>query len=299
MPAVRVALTELPGRERDCGGTPSWCSSSLLLGCSSARPLRAILPLVPLVLLVALVVPAGAQTLISICLEVESPDHLVTTTSTTGAQDSTETYRPPLLKWTICDKSTDPPTQLDIPSNIASFQANHRQSTGQGDNLTVPADVSSVCSANACSCEIRERGPQSFVTVSEETPEASVPVCGTEFWGSGPDAGHAWHYWMRGLDSDGVLVASSGDDPLLHELPVNKAPRFLEAPAATRTVRKDAQPGDKVGAPISAVDPEGRALTYSLGGADSDSFAIDSRTGQLTVGNNTTFDSSPEDSRRV
>ena len=45
-----------------------------------------------------------------------------------------------------------------------------------------------------------------------------------------------------------------------------------------------------MGAPVTAADPDGDALTYSLGGADAGSFSIGGSTGRITVGSGTTLD---------
>ena len=51
----------------------------------------------------------------------------------------------------------------------------------------------------------------------------------------------------------------------------------------------DAESGG-AGAPVAAADPDGGALTYTLGGADAALFAIDAGTGQIRVGAGTTLD---------
>ena len=62
---------------------------------------------------------------------------------------------------------------------------------------------------------------------------------------------------------------------------VNEAPAFA-AETATRTVPENTEPGQPVGAAVSATDPEtGDTLTYTLGGTDADAFDIDGSTGQL------------------
>ena len=70
---------------------------------------------------------------------------------------------------------------------------------------------------------------------------------------------------------------------------VNERPDFDSA-TASRTVRENTQGGQPVGQPVPAVDPDdGDTVTYSLGGADSASFGINSATGQITVGTGTTL----------
>ena len=62
---------------------------------------------------------------------------------------------------------------------------------------------------------------------------------------------------------------------------VNEPPEFDSA-AATREVPENTEAGGNIGAPVTAADPDtGDALTYTLEGADLDSFDIDSASGQI------------------
>ena len=68
--------------------------------------------------------------------------------------------------------------------------------------------------------------------------------------------------------------------------PVNDPPLFIGGPF-TREVAKNAKEGGKVGKPVTANDVDEDRLTYSITG--SSFFAIDTRTGQITVAATTTF----------
>ena len=59
---------------------------------------------------------------------------------------------------------------------------------------------------------------------------------------------------------------------------------------ATREIAENSAADANVGAPVSATDPDGDTLTYSLTGTDADKFNVDSSTGQITVGDNTNLD---------
>ena len=70
--------------------------------------------------------------------------------------------------------------------------------------------------------------------------------------------------------------------------PANRPPVFLDTDgnAITETLREiveDAALDARVGEPVAATDPDEDTLTYSLGGDDAPSFAIDASTGQLTT----------------
>ncbi len=70
----------------------------------------------------------------------------------------------------------------------------------------------------------------------------------------------------------------------------NSSPEFPAAETGKRSVAENTAPGKNVGAPVEATDADNAILTYTLGGADAASFAIDSGTGQLTVGAGATLD---------
>ncbi|RKU22986.1 hypothetical protein C6499_19315 [Candidatus Poribacteria bacterium] len=61
---------------------------------------------------------------------------------------------------------------------------------------------------------------------------------------------------------------------------VNDAPMFASA-TATRMVEENTAAGMAIGDPVMATDDDGDDITYSLGGVDMASFAIDTATGQL------------------
>ena len=64
---------------------------------------------------------------------------------------------------------------------------------------------------------------------------------------------------------------------------VNREPAFAEGSAAIRTVAENTAAETNIGVAVSASDPDGDTLTYSLGGTDAASFAMDAANGQLQV----------------
>ena len=75
--------------------------------------------------------------------------------------------------------------------------------------------------------------------------------------------------------------------------PANRPPVFEDADGSAltetaRVIAEDAALGANVGEPVIATDPDEDTLTYSLGGDDAASFAVDPATGQLTT--NTALD---------
>ena len=88
------------------------------------------------------------------------------------------------------------------------------------------------------------------------------------------------------------------DNPVLAEDYANAAPAFkdVEGEALTtisREIEENSAPGTDVGDPITATDNDANGdpetLTYTLEGDDKDLFAIDSKTGQVSVGTGTKF----------
>ena len=63
---------------------------------------------------------------------------------------------------------------------------------------------------------------------------------------------------------------------------VNEAPNFTEGSSATRAIAENTASDTNIGTPVAATDPDtGDTLTYTLGGADAESFRIDNTNGQL------------------
>ena len=63
--------------------------------------------------------------------------------------------------------------------------------------------------------------------------------------------------------------------------PQNRAPEFTEGSTTDRSIAENTPAGANIGDPIAATDREDDTLTYSLRGADAESFDIDPATGQL------------------
>ena len=64
-------------------------------------------------------------------------------------------------------------------------------------------------------------------------------------------------------------------------LDINIPPVFTEGTGTTRSIAENTASGQDIGTPVAATDVEDDTLTYSLEGADADSFSIDTATGQL------------------
>ena len=69
----------------------------------------------------------------------------------------------------------------------------------------------------------------------------------------------------------------------------NTAPAFASA-TDTRSFPENTPPGQDIGAPIAAADPDGDPLTYTLAGVDAASFDIESESGQLKTKADVSYD---------
>ena len=71
--------------------------------------------------------------------------------------------------------------------------------------------------------------------------------------------------------------------------PANNPPVF-PLDTVVYNVPENLPPGANVGEPVTATDPDGDTLTYALSGAEAAAFRIDSASGQITVGPDTSLD---------
>ena len=86
----------------------------------------------------------------------------------------------------------------------------------------------------------------------------------------------AFDFYGEGLPSD---IARAAPDA-----PPNRSPYFIiGSDSATFTIDENPSPGTPVGSALTATDPNGDRLSYSLSGTDAYYFGIDSSTGQLIV----------------
>ena len=69
----------------------------------------------------------------------------------------------------------------------------------------------------------------------------------------------------------------------------NEPPTFAET-SVTLTVAENTAPGSDVGDPVSATDPDDDEIRYTLEGNNAELFTINTRTGQITVGDGTELD---------
>ena len=103
--------------------------------------------------------------------------------------------------------------------------------------------------------------------------------------------GVEYTFQVRAVDK----VSDVGESPPSNIAPAtplvrNHAPEFDLGESATLAVDEEEPPGNHVGSAVTATDPEGDTLTYSLSGTHASSFDIEASNGQIAVGSGTTLD---------
>ena len=106
--------------------------------------------------------------------------------------------------------------------------------------------------------DINER--QTYSTIREVLPAWTYTI-------------EATTYHAADVDSFTLTVSGLGV--------MNTAPEFPATETGERSVLESTPEGGNVGAPVAATDPNGDTLTYTLGGADAESFDIEESSGQL------------------
>ena len=202
---------------------------------------------------------------------------------------------------------------LDYENQI-QYSVRVRVRDGQGgiDSIEVRVHVSNVDEAGT-------------VSVSPEQPEVGTALIASLSDPDGSLSGISWQ-WARSSDGpswrDISAANSNSYTPVANDVgiylqatasytdghgPGKSAHAVMERQTAQRspsfegnvtlTVNENTPPGSLVGHAITAQDPEGDVLTYSLSGTDASSFVLDGLTGQITVRSGTLLDYESEPTR--
>ena len=114
-------------------------------------------------------------------------------------------------------------------------------------------------------------------------------VSGTSTTISSLNAGTAYQVQVRATNDEGDSSWSASGTGTTNSA-TNSAPTFASA-TVTRSIAENTAAGTDIGSPVSATDADtADTLTYTLGGADAASFAIDSADGQLSTKTGITYD---------
>ncbi len=108
--------------------------------------------------------------------------------------------------------------------------------------------------------------------------------------------GVEYTFQVRAVDEVGlgpvsdIVRATPVPAPPAPSVVVNLAPSFGGVESLTFAVDENASPGTPVGSAVTAIDPNGDILTYSLSGTHASPFGIDTSNGQIAVGFGTALD---------
>ena len=171
---------------------------------------------------------------------------------------------------------------------------------GDNDTITVTISVNNVEEPGSVTLEfVDPLRVGAVVTATLSDPDVAVEESVEWQWASSTDGVGAWAditgateatYMVAETDGGNYLRAMAsytdgyGNDEAVSDRTdnaVNVAPRFA-AETDARSVAENTAAGEDIGALVEATDADADdTLTYTLGGADAASFAIDSSTGQL------------------
>ena len=226
---------------------------------------------------------------------------------------------------------TSSPSYTPVDGDVGYYlRATASYTDGHGPGKTAQAASTQAVQAGA------NRPPEfDSATAAREVPENTeaggnigAPVTATD-----PDTGDTPAYTLEGADLDsfdidsasGQIQTKSGVtydheskssysvtvkaddknggtatiDVTITVTDVDEPPEFDSATAA-REVPENTEAGGNIGAPVTATDPDtGDTLTYTLEGADVDSFDIDSASGQIQTKPGVTYDHETKSSYSV
>ena len=173
------------------------------------------------------------------------------------------------------------------------------------DSIEVNIDVSNVDEAGTVAVSLEQPQVGTALVVSLSDPDGSVSDISWQ-WARSLD-GSDWSD-VSGANSDSYIPVAAdvgsylratasytdGHGPGKTAHAVSGRPTAQRTPTfqgdVTLTVDENTLPGAPVGSGLTATDPDGDILTYSLSGTDASSFVIDGSTGQIIVGSGTMLD---------
>ena len=181
-----------------------------------------------------------------------------------------------------------------------------RDNIGASDDIDVTITVTNVDEAGTVSVSSERPKVGTALTASLSDPDGSVSDISWQ-WAASSD-GSNWSD-ISGANSDSytpvaddvgiyLRATASYTDGLgtrrsahvvMDRQTAQRDPSF-EGDVTSLTVDENTPPGSLVGDAITATDPDGDILTYSLSGTEASSFVIDGSTGQITVGSGTMVD---------
>ena len=200
--------------------------------------------------------------------------------------------------WIWLRDSKDPSGEADSEWDETHFVKIHVTNADEAGTVTLSSNSPEV----EVELDARLRDPDHVIhnltwqwqTAESNPSDAWADISGATSQSYTPAASDAGKYIRAKAsydDGEGTGKEAIGTAPVAVIVPDNRAPQFNEGATATRSVNENAVAGTRLGAAITALDPDMDALTYSLAaGSDSDKFVVDSGTGQLEVAAGVVFD---------
>ena len=191
------------------------------------------------------------------------------------------------------------------PPGVSASRSFSPASVAPGGEVVVTINAASYGVGGA----VTETLPEGFTYVSSSLPDSQVSVTGQQvrftlqgdtsftYTVTAPSVEGSYAFSGTLRDDEGNVHDVGGDarvtvrapsPPRPPRPPANSPPTF-STDTATRLVAENSAAATNVGAPVTATDPDGGTLTYTLGGADAGSFTIENR-GQMKVGAGTMLD---------
>ncbi len=152
-------------------------------------------------------------------------------------------------------------------------------------NLAVTWDAPDNTGPDITDYDVQYRKSGSFLPHSHDGPGTSATILDL-------DVNTQYEVQVRATNDEGTSQYSrSGFGTTSSNLP----PVFDEGTSATREVAENTTGVQDLGAPLRADDPEGTSVTYSLSHGDTESFDIDTNTGQLQTVDGVNYDFETKD----
>ena len=193
-------------------------------------------------------------------LDFETEDSYMVTVTATDAAGSTET-----LDVTISINNVEEPGTVTLSTDAPRPEAEITATLADPDNV-VDGNVNWQWESSA-------DGADPWTPIDGAT--------GATYMVGETDRGN--YLRAMAMYTDGYGPDEAVSDATANAVAGNAAPVF-DAETAERMVAENTAAGENIGAPVAATDADtGDTLTYTLGGTDAASFAIDASTGQLQV----------------
>ena len=169
----------------------------------------------------------------------------------------------------------EPPAAPDMPT----LSRNSASPKTKIDASWTAPDVTGKPAITDYDVQYRVKGTTGWSTIAHDGTATTDSI-------GGLTPGATYQVQVRASNDEGAGAWSSSAELKTHK---NLNPTHSTG-TASRSIPENTAAGSNVGAPVTAADPEGDPLTYTLTGTDADKFAVNSSTGQLTVGAATALD---------